>query len=62
MYNTIEITFKNGESDIWNTPDWVDCSYDDKVFIVKRNGAWIGFYNIDTVQKIIIKEVKGNKN
>lgn len=52
----IEITFKSGESVIYNSGDWDDYAYDGKSVIIKKNGAWIGIYNFDYVFCLELKE------
>lgn len=52
----IEITFKSGESVIYNPEDWDDYAYDGKSIIIKKNGAWIGIYNFDYVFCVELKE------
>lgn len=38
----------------WNEGEWDDYKYDGKFFIVIKNGAWIGFYNLDFVISIVV--------
>ena len=56
-YNTIEITFKNGHSAAWeaNKGEWDDYAYDGKVFIIKKDGSWVGIYNMDHVISVVVK-------
>lgn len=56
-YNTVEVTLKDGQSAIWEAEkgDWDDYSYDGKVFIIKKDGAWVGIYNIDSVISVVVK-------
>ena len=56
-YNTIEVTFKSGHSATWSAEqgEWDDYSYDGKAFIIKRNGAWVGIYNMDSVISVVVK-------
>lgn len=56
-YNTIEVSFKSGQSTIWKADngDWDDYDYDGKMFIIKKDGNWVGFYNIDSILSIILK-------
>ena len=46
---TLEIAFKNADDG-----DWDDYSYDGKVFIVKKNGTWVGLYNMDCIRCIVV--------
>lgn len=57
QYNTIEISLKDGHAAVWeaNKDEWDDYSYTGSAFIVKKNGAWVGIYNMDCVHSIIVK-------
>lgn len=56
-YNDIEISFKSGHSARWEADkgEWDDYAYDGKVFIVKKGGAWVGIYNMDSVLSVVVK-------
>ena len=56
-YSTIEVTFKNGHSATWEAEksEWDDYAYDGKVFIIKKDGAWVGIYNMDSVISVVAK-------
>ena len=56
-YNTIEITFNDGHSAAWEAEknEWDNYAYDGKVFIIKKNGAWVGIYNISHVISVVVK-------
>ena len=56
-YNTIEITFKNGHSAMWEADkgEWDDYAYDGKVFIIKKGCSWVGIYNMDSVISVVVK-------
>jgi len=56
-YNTIEISLKGGHSATWEADkdEWDDYCYDGKVFIIKKNGMWVGLYNMDCVLSVIVK-------
>lgn len=56
-HNTIEITFKNGQSAVWeaNKGEWNDYVYDGAVFIIKKDGAWVGIYNMNHVISVVLK-------
>lgn len=56
-YKTIEVTFSNGHSAIWEAEkgEWDDYSYDGKVFIIKNGGAWVGIYNMSHVISVVVK-------
>ncbi len=52
----IEILFKNGQIDEWPESKYTDYSYRDGLFIVINGFQWVGIYNMDTVQKIVISD------
>lgn len=56
-FNTIEVTFKNGHSAVWEASkgEWDDYAYDGKVFIIKKGGSWVGIYNMDSVISVVVK-------
>ena len=56
-FNTIEISFKNGHAGVWeaNKGEWDDYAYDGKVFIIKKDGSWVGIYNMDHVISVVVK-------
>jgi hypothetical protein len=55
MYEKLEITFKSGESVIYNKGDWDDYAFDGRAVTVKKNNAWIGIYNFDNVFCVELK-------
>lgn len=56
-YNDIVITFNNGHSATWEAAkgEWDDYAYDGKVFIIKKDGAWVGIYNMDHIISVVVK-------
>lgn len=56
-YKVIEIAFKDGHSATWEADrgEWDDYAYDGKVFIVKKDGFWVGIYNIDCIRSIVVE-------
>ncbi len=56
-YKVIEIAFKDGHSATWEADkgEWDDYAYDGKVFIVKKDGSWVGIYNMDCIRSIVAK-------
>lgn len=50
----IQITLNNGVCDEWKKEQYTDYMYDGKCFIIIKDGLWIGFYNMDSVRKIVI--------
>lgn len=55
MYNTITITFKNGNRISFNEKQWDDYSYDGSFFAIKKNGANIAMYNAENVFSVELK-------
>lgn len=51
----IEITFKSGETIVYDKDHWDDYGYDGKAISVKLKGAWIGIYNFDHVFSVELK-------
>ena len=56
-YNIIEVTFHNGEVANWEADkgEWDDYAYDGKAFIIKKDGAWVGIYNFDSIISVVVK-------
>lgn len=54
-YKTIVIIMKDGKYAEWEKDSWNDYTYDGKCFIVMKDGAYIGFYNIDEVRTIVVE-------
>lgn len=56
-YNKIEISLVGGYSAVWEAEkgEWDDYAYDGMVFIVKKNGSWVGIYNMNHVISVVVK-------
>ena len=56
-YETINVTLKAGYTAEWEASkgEWDDYYYDGTVFVVKKNGAWVGIYNMDNVISVVVK-------
>lgn len=56
-YNTIEVTFKNSRSAIWEADkgEWDDYAYDGSAFCIKKNGVLVGLYSINNVVSVVVK-------
>lgn len=56
-HKKIEITLKNGHSVTWksNKGEWDDYAYDGTAFIIKKDGAWVGIYNMSHVISVVVK-------
>jgi len=45
----IRIFFKDGKCDVIPQRLWDDYEVNDGLFVVKKNEAWIAFYNLDII-------------
>ncbi len=54
--NKIIIKFYSRDQVIWNKGAWDDYSYEGPIFVVKKDGRWIGIYNMDAVMAIEVVE------
>lgn len=56
-YTSLIVTFKNGESVIYNSKngEWDDYAFTGNAVIIKYHGAWVGIYNFDCVQSVQLK-------
>ena len=56
-YNIIEVTLKGGDSAIWEADkgEWDDYAFLGGVFVIKKNGSWVGIYNMDNVISVVVK-------
>lgn len=48
----IIIVMKDDEIIEWEQDDWNDYEYDKKCFIIKKDGVYLGIYNIDCIKYI----------
>ena len=51
----IIITMKSSTEAVWNKGEWDDYHYDGKCFVIKKDGSWVGIYNMDCVISIVVK-------
>lgn len=51
----IRIKMVNSEEVEWTVDKWDDYLYDGKYFIIKKDGVWVGMYNLDYVISIVVK-------
>lgn len=51
----LEITYKNGLTDIITRDDYDDYTYDGKVIMIFKNGKMIALINIDSISGIYWK-------
>lgn len=54
-YSTITITFTNGESAVLDKDEWDEYGVKDGVFIVSKDGRWVGFYNMNSVVSVVVR-------
>ena len=54
----IEIVFNNGDMAHYEPTDYTDYKYDGKYFIVIYEKQWIGFFNLDCVEYIVVERTK----
>ena len=52
----ITITLTNMEVAEWPACEYDDYKYDGKYFLILRNNRWIGFYNLEHVISIVVKD------
>lgn len=50
----IRIYFRDGKSDIISQKYWDDYEINDGLFVVKKNEAWIAFYQLDLIACAVI--------
>lgn len=50
----IKIFFRDGKSDIIPQRLWDDYEINDGLFVVKKNGAWVAFYQIDLIACMVV--------
>ncbi len=52
----IEITFKDGNFRLWKSDSYTDYMYiKNNLFVVINGSQWVGIYNMDTIQEIIVR-------
>lgn len=51
----IKIIMTNSEEVKWTGDKWDNYLYDGKYFIIKKDGVWVGMYNLDYVISIVVK-------
>lgn len=52
----IKITMTNSKEVKWGKEEYDSYMYDGKFFIIIKDSNWIGFYNLDAVISIVVKE------
>lgn len=56
----IKITFMSGVCVKWRKDEYTDYIYNGKTFVVIKNKAVVGIYNINCVSNIVIDDEDGN--
>lgn len=51
--NKIKVYLSHGEMDEWGKDECDDCKLTHNYFVVIRANAWVGFYPLNSVYKII---------
>lgn len=54
-YDKITVTTKSKEIYCWEKEEWDDYNYDGKLLIVLNGGAWVGLFNMDDVESVVVK-------
>ena len=49
------ISMKSGEPEVWTEDKFDKYFYNEKFFIIEKNGSWVALYNLDEIVSIIIK-------
>lgn len=62
MQQRISIQQTNGDLVEWNQDKWDDYEYRGSEFIIKRDGAWVGIYNMKFVMDIVVEDIKDEDN
>ena len=52
----IKITMPNVQEVKWSKEEYDNYIHDGKYFIIVKDGKWAGFYNLDAVISIVVKE------
>jgi len=51
---TIKIYFYDGKADAIPQKYWDDYEVNDGLFVVKKNEAWIAFYNLNIIDCVVV--------
>lgn len=57
-FNTIIINHKNGATTTWFADQWDEYTYTDHNFVIIKNGGWVGIYNMDGVDNIVVTSTR----
>ena len=50
----IRIYFRDGKSDVIPQKLWDDYEINYGLFVIKKNGAWIAFYQLDLIACVVV--------
>ena len=50
----IKIYFKDGKADVIPQKFWDDYEVNHGLFVIKKHGAWIAFYNLDIIAYMVV--------
>lgn len=50
----IRIYFRDGKSDIIPQRLWDDYEVNDGLLVIKKNGAWVAFYQVDLIACMVV--------
>lgn len=53
--NKIVITFRDGQMDAWEKPDWTEYSYQDHNFVIIKDTQWVAIYNMQDVRSVVVE-------
>ncbi len=53
----ISVALKTGMTACWESAldEWDDYCYDGTAFVIKKNGEYVGIYNMDSVISVVVK-------
>lgn len=55
----IIINHVNGTTTVWPKAKWDEYTYIDHCFVIIKGGAWVGIYNMDDVDNIVVTFEEG---
>lgn len=50
----IRLYFRDGKTDVIPKKYWDDYEVNGGLFVVKKNGAWIAFYQMDLIERMVV--------
>ena len=52
---TIKVYLTKGDKDEWGKCEWDGYDVTGDLFVVAKNGAWVGVYPLCSIYKIVVK-------